>query len=214
MPQATKPYIIGITGSIGSGKSTAARFLKKKGFLVYSADEIVHDLYKTTEVISALMAAFGDDIAYRGQISRSHLGERVFQDREALARLNKILHPRVLERLDNLVDSCHNDTLVLEIPLLFELRLEQCVDLAVLITCQDEVRIPRLIKRDALPEAAIRKRIAAQMPEAAKRLRADYIIHNDKGEGSFRNDIETLISRISAYPPRSNRKSFTVSQQI
>lgn len=176
--------IIGVTGGIGSGKSTAAAYLGSLGAYVFDADAVSRALLAFGGgCYDAVRTAFGTDILRTdGTIDRGALAKIVFTDEEARARLNGIVHPAVCEALlDGAREVLAHDAqavVVLDVPLLFECGLYRDTDENMLVYAADDVRIARVTARDGLTESQVRARMDAQMPQEEKRLLADVVIDN------------------------------------
>lgn len=205
--------VLGLTGSIGMGKSTAAGMLLRLGWPVHDADSIVHRLMAPGgQAVTAIDAAF-PGVVVNGGISRPELGKRVFGDPAALRRLEAILHPlvraqekeflrRQMRRRARLV--------VLDIPLLFETGGDRRCDGVAVVSCRAFLQAQRVLRRPGQsPErlAAIR---AQQMPDGEKRRRADFIVPSGAGKGpalrALKRAVALLLSQPGrgAWPPRPN----------
>lgn len=186
---------IGLTGGIGSGKSTVALWFKKLGVPVLDADKTVHCLLQSDlSTISKLIHEFGSEIlGENGQINRSKLGERVFCDQDARKRLERIVHPGVVERMkaeratlrDNGTKVC-----VWDVPLLFETGLEQLVDEVWVVWVPRDLQILRVLARDKLSRGEVEARLAAQGSLDEKRKRADVVIDNSGSELETEHQLE------------------------
>jgi dephospho-CoA kinase len=188
--------IIGLTGGIASGKSTVGRWLRAAGLAVVDADQVARDVVEPGKpALKALVERFGPEVlTHTGELNRTALGTLVFQDSEARAALNSILHPAIArEAAAQLaaVAAQGADWAVYEVPLLFENNLESSLDATVLVAASEEEQVRRVLRRDGLDFAAARARLAAQMPVDEKRRRAQYVIENDA-------DLATLAARASA----------------
>ena len=189
--------ILGITGSIASGKSLVAELLHKRGASVLSADQLAREVVEPgSPVLDSLVLQFGEEILTRaGELDRENLGRLVFADEDARQRLNALLHPAIAElserRLFELVKS-GAALIVYEAPLLYEAGAEKRVDKVVVVTVDPEVQLQRIVARDQLDESAARLRVAAQMPQEEKVARADYVIDNS---GSI-TDLEKEVVRL------------------
>ncbi len=176
--------IIGLTGGIGSGKSTASQFLAELGATIIDADKIGHETFKPeTEAWREVVAAFGQQIvAANGTIDRKKLGTIVFSNPEARARLNQIMHPRIYEVVRAQLAEYQRQgvsVVVLEAPLLVEAGWTSLVDEVWVTTAAEDTVLKRLRERTGLSEAESRARIRAQLP-AGKRIReADVVIDTD-----------------------------------
>lgn len=169
--------VIGITGGVGSGKSTVCRYLENLGIPVIDADRTGHEVLELPECIMLLREAFGDDIAEDGRISRPMLAERAFASKEAADRLNNITHPIIIKKIQEKIEhlSKKNDIIALELPLLYECGLEYLVDKVWVVYADKATRISRLKER-GMPEEDAERRIAVQMSLEEKAEKADFVI--------------------------------------
>ena len=186
---------IGLTGGIGSGKSTVAQWFKKQGVPVLDADKMVHQLLQADALtISNLICEFGAGILREnGEINRSKLGERIFCDEDARKRLERIVHPRVVERMIDERDALRDAGMkfcVWDVPLLFETGLEQLVDEVWVVWVPRELQILRVLARDKLSRSEVEARIAAQESLDEKRKRADVVIDNSGNEWEAHRQLE------------------------
>lgn len=197
---------IGLTGGIGSGKSTVAQWFIKQEVPVLDADKTVHRLLQSDQrTITRLIEEFGSDIqADNGQIDRSRLGVRVFNDDDARKRLERIVHPRVKECMNEEKDALRKSgamVCVWDVPLLFEAGLETSVDEVWVVWVPKDVQISRVLTRDKLSLDEIEARIAAQGSLDEKRQRADVVIDNsgDKSQTlrQLENAWEKLLQRLN-----------------
>ncbi|TAE28195.1 MAG: dephospho-CoA kinase [Candidatus Kapaibacterium sp.] len=185
---------IGITGGIGSGKSTIAEIIRANAYTVLSADDIGRELTNSDAAVKAsINAEFGEMYHADGTLNRAKMSELVFgaspAHAEALVRLNAIVHPAVWKAVAERVQSCFakGETLVFnETALLFETGADVVYDAVIVVDAQEEIRIQRLAEGRNIPPEEARKRILAQMPAEEKKARANFVINND---GS-RNDAE------------------------
>jgi dephospho-CoA kinase len=177
--------LLGLTGGIASGKSTAGRMLARAGVPVVDADVLAREAVAPGSAgLAAIVERFGvavlDDA---GQLDRKKLGAVVFVDEDARRALNAIVHPEVArlaaERFETLRATGEHSWCVYEVPLLFENGLDAAMDATILVAVPDEVQLRRVMDRDGLDEAAARARVRAQMPQAEKRRRATFVVDND-----------------------------------
>ncbi len=173
---------IGITGGIGSGKTTACRLFEVLGIPVYYADDRAKWLMQNDEqLIQKLKSTFGDQVYNQdGQLDRAYLAGIVFNDRAKLDQLNGIVHPAVRE--DGIAwDKEHTETpyTLREAALLYESGIYQLLDHIITVTAPEELRIERVMARDGVDAAAVKARIDKQWPEEKKVAMADFVIHND-----------------------------------
>jgi dephospho-CoA kinase len=188
--------LIGLTGGVGSGKSTVAAILCELGAEVVDADEASHAVYEPgTPGFAAVVRDFGQDYVRDGRIDRKALGELVFKHPEARRRLNTIVHPLVREWMaQRTVEAVERgaEVIVQDVPLLFENKLEELFPTTVLVWVPREVQVERLVNgRGFTPERA-REVIAAQMPIDEKRSRATHVIDNSGTRESTRAQVERL----------------------
>ncbi|HEY8796552.1 MAG TPA: dephospho-CoA kinase [Candidatus Dormibacteraeota bacterium] len=188
--------LVGLTGGVGSGKSTVAAILRELGAEVVDADEASHAVYEPgTPGFAAVVRDFGEGYVRKGRIDRDTLGELVFKDSDARRRLNSIVHPLVRDWMAQRTAEALErgaDVVVQDVPLLFENKLEELFSTVVLVWVPEEVQVERLVGgRGFTPERA-REVIAAQMPIDAKRSRATHVIDNSGTKESTRLQVERL----------------------
>ncbi|HEY4303906.1 MAG TPA: dephospho-CoA kinase [Gemmatimonadaceae bacterium] len=176
--------VVGLTGNIGSGKSTVAQMLSERGATIIDADVLARRAVETgTNAYERIVSRWGSEIvAPDGQLDRAALRRVVFADHEQLEELNQIVHPEVERLRTRLVDqaSKRGDRVVIcDIPLLFERHMTDRVDRIILVDAHRAIRLERLVKDRGLRETEAMDMIAAQMPAELKRARADYVIDND-----------------------------------
>ena len=175
--------IIGITGSIASGKSTVTEFLRQQGYKVIDADQVVHELQEPGgRLYQALLSTFGPAILQEdGRLDRPKLGAMIFGDPELLAKSsqiqNQIIREELAGRRDLLAEK--EDIFFMDLPLLFELGYETWFDQVWLVDVTEETQLCRLMARNALSQEEAEKRIAAQLSLQEKRNRADVLIDNN-----------------------------------
>ena len=195
---------IGLTGGIGSGKTTAARHFAALGARVYHADEVARQaLDPCSDCYGKVVEAFGMDVVQDdGTIDRRKLGEIVFADETKRNVLNGIIHPYVI---DELLSSAERDLrndpngiAVFEVPLLFESGMDAQMDVNIVVVCDEETRIRRVIERDQLSREQVAARIRAQMPEDEKRKRADYILDNNGPHEHLIQQVDVLYATLKA----------------
>lgn len=201
--------VYGLTGGIGSGKSTVAEMLEEYGIPVVSADELSRMVVAPgSEGLADVVEAFGSEVLdQKGELDRKKMGQIVFANPERRRQLESILHPRIRERYEQVLDALEkagHPVMVYEVPLLFEKKLDEQDEMTavVLVTASADNRIARVKARDSLTTEDVLARMRAQMPEEEKRQRANYIIHNDGNQDDLRQEVEYLISRFLRLPPR------------
>lgn len=192
-----KTRIIGITGNIGSGKSSVAKLLVVKGAVLIDADKIARAATTKPEILERIANELSAELVTDGQLNRQKTADLIFNDDEAREKLNNIIHPWVrLEsaaRIKDLKEQASPPQIILQdIPLLFENGLEQTVDAVIVVFAPIEERIKRVIKRSNLSEEDIRARDAAQQPLIEKLAQADYIIDNTKGTKELEQEVDRV----------------------
>jgi dephospho-CoA kinase len=185
--------LVGLTGGVGSGKSTVAAILGELGAAVVDADEASHAVYEPgTPGFDAVVKAFGEGYVREGRIDRKALGELVFKDPDARRRLNAIVHPLVREWMAQRTAEAleHGaDVIVQDVPLLFENKLEALFPTIVLVWVPPEVQVERLVKGRGFTRERAREVIAAQMPINEKRAHSTYVIDNSGTAESTRAQV-------------------------
>jgi len=184
--------VIGLTGGIGCGKSTAASFFKSHGFVVIDSDVLAHQALNEPNTLAQLKSRWGSAcIQNDGTANREWIGKKVFSDSAEKGFLESIIHPRIAAlRQSALADS--TKSYVLEIPLLFELGLTQGLNATVCVASSDEVRLKRLQSR-GLNRADALNRINSQMPINEKVKRSDYVIWNDGSIEFLRAEVDKCV---------------------
>jgi dephospho-CoA kinase len=194
--------VLGLTGSIAMGKSTAATMFRRLGVPVYDADRAVHRLMAKGGLAVPLIAAAFPGVVKDGAVDRRALGARVFGHPDALERLEHILHPLVAGERQKFLRRARwqrRPLVVLDIPLLFETRGEQACDAVVVVSAPPWLQYARLRRRHGMSREQIAAILRRQMPDAEKRRRADFIIPTGLGKGAtytaIRNVVSTLLRR-------------------
>ncbi len=178
MLQNKRPIIIGITGSIGSGKTTVCRLVEQK-YPVYYADEIAHQVLSEPSIIEAIIERWGSSVIVNNSVDRKELAQKVFHNKSDLEFLNSLIHPGVLAKMQEIVNDSVSTYLFFEVPLLFEAKLQECFDYIVLIRTKNDIMINRVVLRDKQKPADIAARADAQLSIEKKALLSDHIIDND-----------------------------------
>ncbi len=194
-----RPLILGLTGSIGMGKSETARMFLAEGVPVFDADAAVHALMSAGGAAVAPVEAAFPGVVRDGAVDRKLLGARVFNDPEALRRLEAIIHPLVRRmEQDFVADAAARGApiVVLDIPLLLETGGEGRCDKVVVVTASPEVQKARVLARPGMTEERLAAILAKQMPDAEKRKRADYVIHTEFGVEEARREVRQLIATL------------------
>jgi dephospho-CoA kinase len=192
------PKILGLTGSIGMGKSTVAAMLQDLGVPVFDADAAVHTLQGPGgALLPAIEAAFPGTTGPAG-VDRPKLGAAVFGDREALARLEAIVHPAVADlRQAFLRENADRPLVVFDIPLLFEKGGAQALDAVAVVSAPAEVQRARVLARPGMTVEKFEQILALQVPDAEKRRRADVVIDTGTDLATTRAAVERLVREIA-----------------
>lgn len=189
-------FILGLTGSIGMGKSTAAALLRRMGVWVHDADAAVHALLRRGgAAVAAVEAAFPGAVR-DGEVDRLALGGRVFADAAALRRLEGILHPLVRRRTDAFLAAAaraRRKVVVLDIPLLFESRGESRCDGVIVVSAPEFLQVQRVLRRPGMTPDKLAAILARQMPDKEKRRRADYLVTSALGRARTRRDLARVL---------------------
>ncbi len=196
-------FILGLTGSLGMGKSTTARFFAEEGVPVHDADAVVHRLYEG-QAVSAIEAAFPGTTA-AGKVDRNKLAARVLGDAAALQRLEAIVHPLVHEAERRLLaEAAANgeQIAVLDIPLLFETGGDRRVDAVVVVSAPPEVQRTRVLERPGMTIEKLESILAKQMPDAEKRRRADFVVDTSQGFDAARAQVRAILDAVAKMPKR------------
>lgn len=189
-------YKVGITGGIGSGKSTVCAMLEEMGVAVYNSDARAKVLMTTSATLrEAIVARFGAECYTSEGLNRGYLAERVFGDAAELAALNSLVHPAVMNDFEAWAESQQGSYVVLESAILFEAGLEQRVDVAVAVLSPEELRIERAMARDGATREQVVARIGRQLSDDERADRAKYAIVNIDLE-ELREDVEQLHRRL------------------
>jgi len=192
----------GLTGGVASGKSTVARMFEELGARIIDADRLTHELSRAPlPAYKEIVSRFGTEIldSY-GEIDRKRLGPIVFSDAEKLRQLSAILHPRILERLEELA-ACHRilapgAVILVDAALIYEAGIEKRFSKMLVAWCRPEQQLERLIAKAALPRDEAERRIAAQMPVEEKRRRADYLLDCSGSLADTRQQVENLFAQL------------------
>jgi dephospho-CoA kinase len=197
--------IIGLTGSIGMGKSTTARMFAEAGLAVNDADAVVHDLYRS-EAVEPIGEAFPGSVA-DGRVDRQELARQLAADPARFKDLEAIVHPLVRQRETEFVKTrkaAGDDMIVLDIPLLFEVGGENRVDVVVVVTCEPRIQRERVLARPGMTVEKFELILARQVPDQVKRQKADFLIDTGQGMEAAGTRVHEIIAAL-----RAGRKSET-----
>lgn len=192
-----KSFRLGLTGSIGMGKSSTSAIFAAEGIPVWDADAAVHRLYENGVAAAALSSEFSE--AINGNlVSRETLKEILARDLSLLGKLEAVIHPLVAQDRQNFVENCQSDILVLDIPLLFEKQSEALCDAVLLVTAPAELQKNRVLARPNMTQAQFEMILSRQMPDREKRSRADHIVETLSFD-TVRAYVKALILHIRAH---------------
>jgi dephospho-CoA kinase len=196
-------FILGLTGSIGMGKSTTAKFFAEAGIPVYDADGVVHELYDG-EAFAKIEAVF-PGTTENGKVNREKLSVQVLGKPDAIKRLEEVVHPlvRVAEQrfLSEAERACV-PVVVLDIPLLFETRGDERCDAVVVVSAPADVQFKRAFERSGMTDGKFTAILAKQMPDAEKRRRADFIVDSSRGFDAARQQVRDILKAVATMPRR------------
>lgn len=196
--------IIGLTGSIGMGKSTTAMMFQALGIPVNSADDVVHQLY-SGEAAPLIEEAF-PGAAPDGVVNRQALSEQLMAEPEGFARLEALIHPLVRSREKLFIAqarSRNEPMVVLDIPLLFETGASDRVDVIVVVSCAAEIQRERVLARPGMTPEKFAAILARQIPDAEKRAQADYVIDTGTGLDAAREQVAEIVTQLANREKRS-----------
>jgi len=201
MSRAVKPLILGLTGSIGMGKSTVAKMFEAEGVPVFDADAAVHVLQGAGGALLGVIEVEFPGTTSPDGVDRAKLGARVFGDPEALARLEEIVHPAVAAmRSEFLLEHAGTQIIVFDIPLLFEKGGEAKVDAVVVVSAPAETQRKRVLARPGMSPEKFAHILWLQTPDAKKRARADYVIDTGRKLVETRQAVAELVEKLKSAP--------------
>ncbi|MGF1609696.1 MAG: dephospho-CoA kinase [Kiloniellales bacterium] len=197
--------ILGLTGSIGMGKSTAAAALRRLGVPVHDADAVVHDLLAQEGAAARAITAVFPGVLRDGRIDRRKLGDRVFGDPAALAALEAILHPLVRRRTMAFLKRqarARRQLVVLDIPLLFETGGDSLCDAVILVSAPKRIQRARVLRRPGMTPEKFAAICAQQLPDAEKRRRADFVVPTGLGRSESLRRLAAIVRLMRQRPGR------------
>ena len=198
-------FILGLTGSIGMGKSATAKMFADEGVPVHDADAVVHKLYEG-EATPLIEAAF-PGTTQGGTVDRTRLGQRVLGDKEAIERLEQIVHPLVTKARERFLAEAERSgaaVAVLDVPLLLETGGEKRCDAVVVVSAPAEVQRARAFERPGMSEQKLSVILAKQMPDAEKRARADFVVDTSLGFDAARPQVREILKAVAKMPKRQH----------
>ena len=198
-------FVLGLTGSIGMGKSATADLFRRLGVPVHDADATVHRLYRG-RAAAPIEKEFPGTVS-DGIVDRTKLGAAVFNDPERMKRLEAIVHPLVREEEDNFLKRVADlsPVAVLDIPLLFETGGERRCDAVLVVTAPSSVQRDRVLARPGMTEQKFSAILAKQMPDAEKRARAHFLVDTGRGFASAEAQVRSILACLAGRPGRRHR---------
>ncbi len=181
---AKRPFLVGLTGSIGMGKTETGKLFARLGLPVYDADSVVHELYEKAGAGSEAIAKAFPDVVKNGRVDRERLAAAVGGDENAFKKLESIIHPLVRQAEKRFISAAAQrgeELVILDIPLLYETRGAGRMDAVVVVSAPEEVRRERVLSRPGMSLKKLEQISARQVPDAEKRAQADYVIETGKG---------------------------------
>jgi len=200
---AERPFVLCLTGSLGMGKSTAAKFFTEAGVPVHDSDAVVHALYQG-EAVPLIEAAFPGSTS-GGKVDRDKLAAMVLHDKAALTRLEAIIHPLVTASRERFLAEAQARGVpiaAVDIPLLFETGAQSRCDAVVVVSAPPEVQRKRALERPGMTEEKLAALLAKQMPDAEKRRHADFVVDSSQGFDHTRAQIRDILQRVATMRQR------------
>lgn len=198
----SEPIRIGITGNIGSGKSSFCEMLMERGCKVIFADKIAQDQLNAPDTIRQLTRRWGKEVLRGGKPDRRKIASIVFNRKSELDFLNSVVHPKTLNELQNISDSSSERFLFFEIPLLFEAGMQRCFDYIVLVKADRGKRLTRLLKSGKESPSQIQARMNSQISDIEKIPLCDMVVDNSGTQRTLQKQAESLISRLDSIRKR------------
>lgn len=194
-----EPRLIGLTGGIGSGKTTVAKYIEELGYSVYNSDTVAKNIVNKNPTLKAKIKNLLGEEAYKNEVyDTKYVSEKVFGNDELLLQLNQIIHPAVKDDFEEWVKKQKGEFIFKETALLFELKLnEQCYK-SILVTAEDNIRIKRVMDRDNKTYREVENVIKKQLPEKNKIKLANFVIFNNSNLESLKNETEKMIEGLRA----------------
>ena len=198
-----RPFVLCLTGSLGMGKSTAAKFFAEEGVPVHDSDAVVHALYEG-EATPLIEQAFPGSTS-GGKVDRNKLATMVLNDKAALARLEAIVHPMVTASREKFLTDARDNgakVVVLDVPLLFETSVERRCDAVVVVSAPPEIQRSRAFQRPGMTDDKLAAILSKQTPDAEKRRRADFVVDSSQSFDHARMQIRDILQKVAKLPQR------------
>lgn len=200
----TRPFVLGLTGSIGMGKSTTAEIFREEGVPVWDADAVVAELYAKGGEAAEAIASRRPGAVHDGQVDRGALKAWISEDPEALTELEEIVHPLVAKDREEFLKETDARVVLADIPLLFETGADGDVDAVVVVTAPAEVQRKRVLARPGMTDEMFETILAHQMPDDQKRGRGDFIVETLTMDGA-REAVREIVKTVKARANARNR---------
>lgn len=193
--------VIGLTGIIGSGKSTVSRILSEEGYPVIDLDEIVNELIGKEEIVRAVKDLFGEDFVHDGKVLKKKLSEKVFSDETLLRKYEALVHPKVIEEMKGRLEELRSEgqrIVFVEAPLIFETGTRALFDKVVVVYAEEKEVIRRMEKR-GFEKTDVIMRLKRQIPISEKEKMADFVIYNTSSLSELRLKVKELLEKIGEW---------------
>ncbi|MCS7203871.1 MAG: dephospho-CoA kinase [Thermodesulfovibrio sp.] len=192
---------VGLTGNYGMGKTTVAEIFRKLGAYVINTDEIVNELFQDKSVISEIKRVFGEKVIKNGVIDKKYIADIVFENPLMRIYLENILHPKVFEKIDEIIDKIPSrgepKIVIIEAPIIFERGYQNRFDIIVTVYTSEEVAIERL-KKKGVSEKEVLRRLKNQFPVEMKKSKSDFVIDNSGSIEYTRKQVEDIFNKLVA----------------
>lgn len=190
--------ILGLTGGIGSGKSTVSNFFRSLEIEIFDADLIAKEIFEEEETQNEIKKVFGEDILTSNRVDRVKLKEKVFNDKKKLKNLNKIIHPKVIERYKNIRERVGEKLVIFDVPLLFESGIDKLCDKILVVDIDEELQRERVKKRDGISSEFVEKIIKSQLPREERIKKADFVVENNGSLEDLEEKVLNLVKELGS----------------
>ncbi len=191
----TRPILVGLTGSIGMGKSTTAKMFSEEGIPVWDADAAVARMYSRGGSAVEAVKKLNPQLVKDGSVDRTQVKAWIETDKTALSKIEQVVHPLVAADRSDFIDASSHNILVFDIPLLFELGNQKDFDVVVVVTAPADLQKERVLARPGMTTGRFESLLARQMPDTEKRARADYVIETNTMDGA-RSAVQNVLKDI------------------